>query len=168
MYSSSFRRCYITCDEMGNSKAVRNAINRTFSAMGGVFWNNVMDKQFYQIITYIRVPMRCARTAVGQCTDRSPWVRSCGEELFNLCVFDRFCHGKFICLFILFLLLRGRVPLILFRLYGLNFSVVVTSHCAQPNKRLQDVSWVVFSFGITCFIPIYGLDFRIFHGLLFV
>ena len=106
--------------------------------------------------------MRCARTAVGQCTDRSPWVRLCGEELFNLCVFDRFCHGKFICLFILFLLLRGRVPQILFRLYGLNFSVVVTSYCAQPNKRLQDVSWVVFSFGITCFIPIYGLDFRIF------
>ena len=123
---------------------------------------------FYQIITYIRVPMRCARTAVGQCTDRSPWVRLCGEELFNLCVFDRFCHGKLICLFILFLLLRGRVPLILFRPYGLNSSVVVTSHCAQPNKRLQDVSWVVFSFGITCFIPIYGLDFRIFHGLLFV
>ena len=30
--------------------------------------------KFYQIITYIRVPMRCARTAVGQCTDRSPWV----------------------------------------------------------------------------------------------
>ena len=92
--------------------------------------------EFYQIITYIRVPMRCARTAVGQCTDRSPWVRLCGEELFNLCVFNRFCHGKFICLLILFLLFRGRVPLILLRLYGLNFSVVVTRHCVQPNKRL--------------------------------
>ena len=43
-----------------------------------------MNFKFYQIITYIRVPMRCARTAVGQCTDRSPWVRLCGEELFSL------------------------------------------------------------------------------------
>ena len=44
--------------------------------------------QFYQIITYIWVPMRCARTAVGQCTDRSPWVPLCGEELFKLSVFS--------------------------------------------------------------------------------
>ena len=43
---------------------------------------------FYQIITYIRVPMRCARTAVGLCTDPSPWVRLCGEELFNFSVFS--------------------------------------------------------------------------------
>ena len=45
MSSYSLRRCYVTCDEMGNTKAVRNAINRTFSAMGGVFWNDVTDKQ---------------------------------------------------------------------------------------------------------------------------
>ena len=30
---------------MGNKKAVRNAINRTFSAEGGVFWQAVRDSQ---------------------------------------------------------------------------------------------------------------------------
>jgi len=30
---------------MGNPKAVRNAINRTFSAKGGVLWQNVKDNQ---------------------------------------------------------------------------------------------------------------------------
>ena len=30
--------------------------------------------KFYQIITYIRVTMRCARTGAGQCRYRSPWV----------------------------------------------------------------------------------------------
>ena len=51
----------------------------------------------------------------------------------TLLVFNRFWHGKFICLFVLFLLVGGRVPRSLFRIYGLNFSVVVTCHCAQPN-----------------------------------
>lgn len=45
MSSYSLRRCYVTCNEMGNTNAVRNAINHTFSAMGGLFWNDVMDKQ---------------------------------------------------------------------------------------------------------------------------
>ena len=30
---------------MDNKKAVRNAINRTFSAKGGVFWNDIKDGQ---------------------------------------------------------------------------------------------------------------------------
>ena len=74
-------------------------------------------------ITYVRVPMRCARTSVVSALLVRRGFGLYGEELFN-----RFCHGKFICLFILFLLLRGRVPLSLFRLYDLNFSVVVTCH----------------------------------------
>ena len=44
-YCSSFRRCFVTCAEMDNKKAVRNAINRTFSAKGGVFWNDIKDGQ---------------------------------------------------------------------------------------------------------------------------
>ena len=44
---------------------------------------------FYQIITCIRVPMRCAHTtAVGQCTYHLPWVRLYGEELLNLSGFQ--------------------------------------------------------------------------------
>ena len=38
--------------------------------------------------------MRCVNTAVAQCTDCSPWVQLCGEELFNLSVFNCFCHSK--------------------------------------------------------------------------
>ena len=30
---------------MDNKKVVRNAINRTFSAKGGVFWNDIEDGQ---------------------------------------------------------------------------------------------------------------------------
>lgn len=30
---------------MDNTKAVRNAINRTFSAQGGVFWQGIKDSQ---------------------------------------------------------------------------------------------------------------------------
>ena len=102
--------------------------------------------------------MRCARTAVGQCMIVRRGFGCVVKSSSTLVFFNRFCHGKFTCLFNLFLLVRGRVPRSLFRFYGLNFSVVVTCHCSA--ERLQDVSWIVFSFGITCFIPIYGLGFR--------
>lgn len=39
------RRCYVTCDEMGTQKALRSAINRVFSAKGGVFWRGIRDSQ---------------------------------------------------------------------------------------------------------------------------
>lgn len=35
----------MTCEEMGQTKAVRNAINRTFSAQGGAFWQGLKDTQ---------------------------------------------------------------------------------------------------------------------------
>lgn len=35
----------MTCEEMSQTKAVRNAINRTFSAQGGVFWQGLKDSQ---------------------------------------------------------------------------------------------------------------------------
>ena len=35
---------------------------------------SLQNAQFYQLIMYIWVTMRCARTAAGQCTYRSPWV----------------------------------------------------------------------------------------------
>ena len=35
----------MTCEEMGQTKAVRNAINRTFSSQGGVFWQELKDSQ---------------------------------------------------------------------------------------------------------------------------
>ena len=41
------------CEEMGSSKAVCNAINRTFSARGGVFWNDVTDKQLNEYWTKV-------------------------------------------------------------------------------------------------------------------
>ena len=44
-FSTSFRRCFVTCEEMCQTKAVRNAINRTFSAQGGVFWQGLKDSQ---------------------------------------------------------------------------------------------------------------------------
>ena len=40
-----FRQSFVTCEEMGQTKAVRNAINRTFSAKGGVFWQAIKDSQ---------------------------------------------------------------------------------------------------------------------------
>ena len=94
---------------------------------------NSGTREFYQIITYIRVPMRCARTAVGQCMIVRRGFGCVVKSSSTLVFFNRFCHGKFTCLFNLFLLVRGRVPRSLFRFYGLNFSVVVTCHCAQPN-----------------------------------
>ena len=44
-HCSSIRRCFVTCAEMDDKKAVRNAINRTFLAKGGVFWNDIKDGQ---------------------------------------------------------------------------------------------------------------------------
>lgn len=35
----------MTCEEMSQTKAVRNAINPTFSAQGGVFWQGLKDSQ---------------------------------------------------------------------------------------------------------------------------
>lgn len=35
----------MTCEEMSQTKALRNAINRTFSARGGVFWQGLKDSQ---------------------------------------------------------------------------------------------------------------------------
>ena len=35
----------MTCEEMGQTKTLRNAINRTFSAQGGVFWQGLKDSQ---------------------------------------------------------------------------------------------------------------------------
>lgn len=35
----------MTCEEMGQTKTLRNAINRTFSALGGVFWQGLKDSQ---------------------------------------------------------------------------------------------------------------------------
>ena len=35
----------MTCEEMGQTKTLRNAINRTFSAQGRVFWQGLKDSQ---------------------------------------------------------------------------------------------------------------------------
>lgn len=51
----------MTCEEMSQTKAVRNAINRTFSAQGGVFWQGLTDSQLNQywlkvLDEYLRQP----------------------------------------------------------------------------------------------------------------
>lgn len=35
----------MTCEEIGNRKSLKSAINRLFSSKGGVFWRNVRDAQ---------------------------------------------------------------------------------------------------------------------------
>ena len=46
---------------MDNKEAVHNAINRTFSAKGGVFWNDIKDGQlseyWMKILEYLKRPL---------------------------------------------------------------------------------------------------------------
>ena len=53
----------MTCEEMGQTKAVRNAINRTFSAQGGVFWQGLKDSQLNEywlkvLEEYLSLPLQ--------------------------------------------------------------------------------------------------------------
>ena len=41
----TFRQCFVTCEQIGHTKAVRNTINRTLSPQGGVFWEGIKDSQ---------------------------------------------------------------------------------------------------------------------------
>ena len=49
-----------------NIRSIRNKFDVLINYL------NSLTHKFYQIITYIRVTMRCARTAAGQCTKRLP------------------------------------------------------------------------------------------------
>ena len=117
---------------------------------------------FYQIITYIRVTMRCARTAAGQCTDRSPWVQTCCWLLSRLSVTQPLFDSVSLPIFCCFVFcLQWTCSTISLVLTTWIFSSFVTRHVAQIDKLVErsDCRTCPQSKhrGITRLIPIHSL-----------
>lgn len=45
-----YRKCYVTCEDIQSVKSFVSAINRTFSACGGVLYQNINDDQLRAFI----------------------------------------------------------------------------------------------------------------------